>query len=52
MSTFIINRSRNAKENLNKVALKGKVKKTSFGCEVFFCIPGIHVLCSKLLKFA
>ena len=46
MSTFIINRSRNAKENLNKVALKGKVKKTSFGCEVFFvfleymfCIP-------------
>ena len=45
MSTFIINRSRNAKENLNKVALKGKVKKTSFGCEVFFFVFLEYMFC-------
>ena len=36
MSMFTISRSRNAKENPNKVALKGNVKKTSLGCGAFF----------------
>ena len=50
MSTFIINRSRNAKENPNKVTLKGKVKKTSLSCGAFLYSWNTR-LYSVLLKF-